>query len=117
MIYLSDANEGMKQEDHRLSLELKRRHEEEVQLTQKNMAAEEDKRGLEQELRNVEGEKRLLENRRSLRLDYLRRNEPDVYKSVQWLEQNQDKFHGKVYNPMLLEVTADLLLFKFSGWL
>ncbi len=33
-----------------------------------------------------------------------RRHSPDAWEGVQWLRQNKDKFHGKVFEPVRLQV-------------
>lgn len=59
---------------------------------------------MNQEVRNAESEQRLLEQRKNVRLNYLKRYEPDVYRSIQWLQENRNLFQSHIYNPMMLEV-------------
>ncbi|KAG0767977.1 hypothetical protein G6F57_000086 [Rhizopus arrhizus] len=57
----------------------------------------------------VEGElkKKKLEDMKNIlniRLQQLQRFHPDTVKAFEWLKQNRDKFSGRVYNPVLLEI-------------
>lgn len=101
-----DQDSGLKQEAKQLKNEMAKKSELEMTCVRQQGLMEEEVRALQQELRNVGAEKRLLENRKSERMEYLRNYEKDAYQSVKWLEQNQHLFRGKVYNPMLLEVSC-----------
>jgi structural maintenance of chromosomes protein 5 len=45
-----------------------------------------------------------MENVKQRRLEFLQQNHEDTYKACMWLRQNQDVFHGKVYEPIMMEV-------------
>ncbi|KAK2582225.1 hypothetical protein KPH14_004573 [Odynerus spinipes] len=55
---------------------------------------------LEREIRVMEGERRSI-NIEAKRMELLRQRSPDAYRGVLWLRENQDKFMGKIYEPML----------------
>ncbi|KAG4065304.1 hypothetical protein HA402_012746 [Bradysia odoriphaga] len=56
-------------------------------------------------LRSIDNKIKQMENSKNVKLELLRSRFNDVYKGVMWLRQNQSRFRGKVYEPMILEVT------------
>lgn len=40
------------------------------------------------------------------KLNYLHNNYPDAYKAVMWLRKNQSMFRGKIYEPMIMELSV-----------
>lgn len=40
------------------------------------------------------------------KLNYLQNNFPDAYAAVMWLRQNQSMFRGKIYEPMIMEISV-----------
>lgn len=47
-----------------------------------------------------------LDDVRANRMQYLRQADPDAAKAVDWLSKNKHVFRGKVYEPVMLEVTV-----------
>lgn len=47
-----------------------------------------------------------LDNVRNQRLAQLQRNDRDIYSAIMWLKENQDKFHGQVFDPVCIEVSV-----------
>lgn len=92
------------QKEAQISRELNEVHMERKRLDQTKADLEEDEMRLMQEARNAASERQVLERRRNARLEYLRRNEPDIYRGIEWLKENEGLFRGKIYSPMLLEV-------------
>ncbi|KAI4478557.1 hypothetical protein M0804_011880 [Polistes exclamans] len=55
---------------------------------------------IEREIRTLTEEQKSIKIE-AKRLELLRQRSPDSYKGVLWLRENQDKFWGKIYEPML----------------
>lgn len=87
-----------------IETQFKQSHAEDIRLNDAKLELEESEDSLKQELRRVTMECQNLKQRQTARLDYIRTNEPDVYKSIEWLEQHRHLFQSKIYNPLLLEV-------------
>lgn len=83
---------------------LQRFHAEEDRLNQVKFNLEESEDVLKNEARNTALECQHLKQRQNIRLEYLKKHEPDVYKAMEWLEKNRTMFQSRIYNPMLLEV-------------
>lgn len=56
------------------------------------------------EINSIKERIRKMENIDHQKLLAIRENNPDVYTAVNWLRENQDRFEGRIYNPMLLEL-------------
>lgn len=56
------------------------------------------------EINSIKERIRKMENIDLQKLSAIREFNPDVYKACMWLRENQDRFEGKIYNPMLLEL-------------
>ncbi|KAK6624544.1 hypothetical protein RUM44_011403 [Polyplax serrata] len=87
-----------------IETQFKQSHAEDIRLNDAKLELEESEDSLKQELRRVTMECQNLKQRQTARLDYIRTNEPDVYKSIEWLEQHRHLFQSKIYNPLLLEL-------------
>lgn len=58
------------------------------------------------EINSIKERIRKMENIDHQKLLAIRESNPDVYTAVNWLRENQDRFEGRVYNPMILELTV-----------
>lgn len=56
------------------------------------------------EINSIKERIRKMENIDHQKLLAIRESNPDVYTAVNWLRENQDRFEGKIYNPILLEL-------------
>ncbi|KAL5289103.1 SMC5 family protein [Megaselia abdita] len=56
------------------------------------------------EINSIKDRIRKMENIDHQKLLAIKDSNPDVYKAVNWLRDNQDRFEGKVYNPLILEL-------------
>lgn len=102
-----DLNEKMRKAD---SL-LKSLHKKEDVLNQKKYSLEEDEERITHEIRITNNEHNRLKLRLNARLEFLQKNEPDVYEAIKWLDKNKHLFHSTVFKPMLLEVSIISLFF------
>lgn len=84
--------------------ELMNYHREESKLSERRSKIEDNLEKLSREMKQISIENRLLGQKKNFRLDYLKRREPDAYKSVEWLKEHRNLFQGHIYNPLLLEV-------------
>jgi len=92
-------------EDEKLSAQLRERRNEIGRLTQEAGNIESEKESASHEIRALEAQRRLLESHNNQRRRYLQEREPDVHKSLEWLEQNRHLFQNRpIFGPMLLEV-------------
>lgn len=69
------------------------------------------------EIGQLETELTKLENVRSKKLEWLRRANQDAYNATMWLRENRGRFHGDVYEPIVLEVCKkhnQCVIFKFE---
>ena len=89
-----------------IARELHEKHQEERRLLQIKAEFEEEELRLNQEARNAISERQMLERRRNVRLEWLKKNEPDTYRGMMWLKDHKHLFRGRVYNPMLLEINV-----------
>ena len=55
-----------------------------------------------------------LQNVRFEKLRKLRTHFNDAFTAIEWLEQNRNKFHGKIYEPMILLVRVEFLFIKIN---
>lgn len=62
-------------------------------------------RYVDNDIGNLERSLKDMENLKSQRLEILRRKDRDAYSAVLWLRENQHMFSGKVYEPILIEVS------------
>ncbi|KAL0279416.1 UNVERIFIED_CONTAM: hypothetical protein PYX00_000981 [Menopon gallinae] len=98
------TDEELETREEEMGRALLKNHKEESKLSETKLNMEDDVEQLTQEMKNISVEYRLLEKKRNFRLEFLKRYEPDAYKSVEWLKENRDLFQGHIYNPMLLEI-------------
>lgn len=58
-------------------------------------------------MRNCERKVMQLGDTQRQRLDVLRNQFEDAYKAYEWLQQNRQNFRGRVFNPILVEITVN----------
>lgn len=58
------------------------------------------------EINSIKERIRKMENIDHQKLLAIREINPDVYTAVIWLRENKDKFEGKIYGPMILELSV-----------
>ena len=87
-----------------IEMKFKKLHEEESRLNHEKFNLEEKGDSIKQDMRNMSHECKILKQRQNHRLEYLKKNETDVYKSMDWLNENRHLFKSHIYNPILLEV-------------
>ncbi|XP_061391212.1 structural maintenance of chromosomes protein 5 [Musca vetustissima] len=58
------------------------------------------------EIQSLKSRLESLENVSEQKMKYLRDKFPDVYNAVRWIDENADMFEGRVYKPVILELTV-----------
>ena len=48
----------------------------------------------------------MLNDTQKQRIEYLRNNHEDVFKAYSWLQANRQQFQGKIFNPVMVEITV-----------
>ncbi|XP_015177763.1 PREDICTED: structural maintenance of chromosomes protein 5 [Polistes dominula] len=94
------SEESLEIKQREISVCLEKQKRVNISLTNEITTYKQEHERIEREIRAVTEEQKSI-NIQAKRLEILRQRSPDSYKGVLWLRENQDKFRGKIYEPML----------------
>ncbi|CRK96211.1 CLUMA_CG009639, isoform A [Clunio marinus] len=75
-------------------------------LQQRNKITNKLEESIIPSIRNCERKITLLGDTQRLRIETLRNNFEDAYTAYEWLKSNRDNFQGRIFNPIMIEITV-----------